>query len=321
MKRMFPLQRAFPALRVLVLSVCAAHAAPQALAADAPAAPAAPARPGFSLRIEPARPLNLPTPIALGDPVTGAPFQWTGMNREQLLRNVRTASLYAVRPAASKGNGRAVLVVPGGGYMFVAIENEGLPVAQRLADQGYTAFVLVYRVKPTPAADEDFSAWLQKDIAERFSKPPQPGAPELEFQPAVEDAKAAMRWIRAHAADYAVDAARVGLIGFSAGARTGQRLVEQAEAAEMPDQLALIYGGLSAAKPRAPVPPLFVAQAADDPLFPVTGIDLLHSWRQAGQRAELHLYERGGHGFGLLNLRGTTADGWMDAYLAWLSRQ
>lgn len=280
-----------------------------------------PAQPPFSLRIEPARPLPLPTPIPLGAPVDGAPYQWTGMNREQLLRNVRTATMHAVRPAPGKGNGRAVLVVPGGGYMFVAIENEGLPVAQRLADQGITAFVLVYRVKPTPPADEDFSAWLQKDIAERFSKPPVPGAPELEFQPAVDDAQAAMRWLRAHAADFGVNPAQIGFIGFSAGARTGQRLVEQADAAEMPSNLALIYGGLSAAKPKAPVPPLFAAQAADDPLFPVTGIDLVHSWKQAGQRAELHLYEKGGHGFGLLNLRGTTADGWIDAYLAWLAKQ
>lgn len=284
-------------------------------AADAPAPPA------FSLRIEPARPLPLPAPIALGAPVTGAPFQWTGMNREQLLRNVRTASLYAVRPAAGKGNGRAVLVVPGGGYMFVAIDNEGLPVAQRLADQGYTAFVLVYRVNATPVADEDFSAWLQKDIAERFSKPPVADAPMLAYQPAVDDAKAAMRWLHEHAGEFGVNPAQIGFIGFSAGAHTGHRLTEQAAANEMPANLALIYGGLYAAKPKAPVPPLFAAQAMDDPLFPVTHIDLLNSWKQAGQRVELHLYEKGGHGFGLRNLRGETSDGWMDAYLAWLAKQ
>lgn len=277
--------------------------------------------PPFSLSVEPARPLPLPAPIALGAPVSGAPFQWTGMNREQLLRNVHTATMYAVRPAAGKANGRAVLVVPGGGYLFVAMDNEGLPVAQRLADQGTTAFVLVYRVKPTPADDQAFSDWLQKDIAERFSQPALPGQPDLEFQPAVDDAKAAMRWLRAHAGEFGVNPAQIGFIGFSAGARTGQRLVEQADATEMPANLALIYGGLSAAQPKTPVPPLFAAQAADDPLFPVSGIDLLLSWQKAGQRYELHLYEKGGHGFGLRNLRGETSDAWMDAYLAWLARQ
>ena len=98
-------------------------------------------------------------------------------------------------------------------------------------------------------------------------------------------------------------------------------LAGEIDAHEMPATLALIYGGLAASKPQAPTPPLFLAQAADDPLFPVTNIDLLNSWREAGQRAELHIYERGGHGFGLLNLRGTTADGWIDAYLAWLAKQ
>lgn len=309
-------------LRPLLGALIAAAAwAPATLAQAAEPSPQAPARPAFSLRIEPARPLPLPAAIGLGAPVSGAPFQWTGMNREQLLRNVRTATMYPVLPAAGKANGRAVLVVPGGGYTFVAIDNEGLPVAQRLADLGYTAFVLVYRVKPTPAADADFETWLQKDIAERFSKPRVPGAPELEFQPAVDDAKAAMRWLREHAGEFGVKPAQIGFIGFSAGARTGQRLVEQATADEMPANLALIYGGLAASQPKAPVPPLFAAQAGDDPLFPVTGIDLLHSWKQAGQRAELHVYEKGGHGFGLRNLRGETSDGWIDAYLAWLNRQ
>lgn len=277
--------------------------------------------PAITLRIQPGRPLPLPSAFSLGDPLADAPLQWTGLNHEQVLRNVTSPMLVPVLPAAGTGNGRAVLVVPGGGYRFVAIDNEGLPVAQRLAEQGYTAFVLVYRVKPTPVADADFEAWLQQDIAERFSQPPVPDAPDLEHPPAVDDARAAMRWVREHAAAFDVDPARIGFIGFSAGARTGQRLVEEADADEMPATLALIYGGLPATTPKTPVPPLFVAQALDDPLFPVTHIDLLHSWRQAGQRMELHLYERGGHGFGLRNLRGATSDAWVDHYLGWLARQ
>ena len=78
---------------------------------------------------------------------------------------------------------------------------------------------------------------------------------------------------------------------------------------------------MAASAAEAPAQPLFAAQAAADRLFPVTGMDLLHSWQKAGQRFELHLYEKGGHGFGLRNLRGETSDAWMDAYLAWLQRQ
>lgn len=63
------------------------------------------------------------------------------------------------------------------------------------------------------------------------------------------------------------------------------------------------------------------ARAADDRLFPVAGIELLHNGQKAGQRIELHLYEKGSHGFGRRNLRGETSDAWMDADLTWLPKQ
>jgi acetyl esterase/lipase len=274
-----------------------------------------------AFRIVPALPMELPEPIALNPGAAGIGFQWTGLNQERLLRNITAPLLFPLRPAAGRSNGRAVLVVPGGGYRFVAIENEGLPVAQRLADQGYTAFVLVYRVHPTPPADADFAAWIHQDIAERFSSEVKADADNrLDYPPAVEDTRLAMRWLHAHAAQWGVDPTQIGFIGFSAGAHSGHRLAEKAGAEEMPATLALIYGGLQAAQLNSPVPPLFLAQAADDPLFPLDHFDLVQSWRQAGQRVELHVYERGGHGFGLTP-RGTTSDLWMDAYLAWLARQ
>jgi acetyl esterase/lipase len=288
--------------------------------AHVPAAQAA-EPPRHVFRTVPATPMELPTPLSFGGTASGPAFQWTGLGQERILRNVQRPQLFPVRPAAGKANGRAVLVVPGGGYRFVAIENEGLPIARRLADAGFTAFVLVYRVKPTPVADADFAAEVNAEIAQRF----RPGAPKAADDlaphgPAVEDAKAAMTWLKVHAAEQGFDAKRLSYIGFSAGARSGRALVMQATADEMPDTLALIYGGFYATPPRQPVPPLFLAQAADDPLFPPDGFDIVQNWRQAGQRVELHLYERGGHGFGSMP-RGTTADAWLDAYLAWLNRQ
>ncbi len=275
-------------------------------------------------RAESAVPMSLPLPLELGGSgaASGAAFQWTGFGRERVLRNVQRPLLYPVRPAAGQANGRAVLVVPGGGYRFVAIENEGMPVAQRLAEAGYTAYVLVYRIKPTPVQDQDFAAEVNAEIAQRFA----PGAPKAAddlqpHAPAVEDAKTAMAWLKAHAAEQGVDAQHIGYIGFSAGARTGRALVEQANPAQMPATLALIYGGFYATRPAQPVPPLFLAQAADDPLFPPDSFDMVQNWRQAGQRVELHLYERGGHGFGAMAPRGNTSDGWLASYLAWLARQ
>ncbi|MBP6902804.1 MAG: alpha/beta hydrolase fold domain-containing protein [Burkholderiaceae bacterium] len=301
-----------------VLSMAAAQSAAQT---PAPAAP--PSVPMF--RAQPATPMALPVPIELGQG-SGPAFQWTSLIRERVLRNSTRAQLYALRPTAGQadgpGKGRAVLVLPGGGYKFLAIENEGLPVAQRLAAAGYTAYVLVYRVMPTPVDDTAFAELVNAEIAQRFA----PGAAKAPIDlaahgPAVDDALQAMAWLRAHAAEQGFSAARIALIGFSAGARTGRALVERAEPAQMPDSLALIYGGFASTRPRAPVPPLFLAQAADDALFPPDHFDIVQDWRRAGQRVELHLYERGNHGFGLMAPRGNTSDGWFDSYLAWLARQ
>jgi acetyl esterase/lipase len=162
---------------------------------------------------------------------------------------------------------------------------------------------------------------VNREIAQRFA----PGAPKIAadlppFAPAAEDAHKAMAWIKSHAGDFGVDPQRVGYLGFSAGARSGRALIEAATAEDMPDTLALIYGGFFAVSPRDPVPPLFLAQATDDPLFPPDNFDIVQCWRRAGQRVELHMYERGSHGFGLMP-RGTTSDAWMDAYLSWLAKQ
>lgn len=246
-------------------------------------------------------------------------FQLTHLPGESVLRNVVEPALLPVRPPPGRENGRAVLVVPGGGYLFVAIGNEGLPVARGLAEAGYTAFVLVYRTLPTAPDDAAFADELPGSwdrLAEQLHRDGDLAA----HAPAVYDACRAMRWLREHATQQGWDPASPGFLGFSAGARSGRALVQVASPREMPATLALIYGGFAATSPRTPVPPLFLAQAADDPLFDSRRLALLQDWARAGQRAELHLYERGGHGFGL-QARGTTSDGWFAAYLAWLDRQ
>ncbi|NRF71668.1 alpha/beta hydrolase fold domain-containing protein [Aquincola sp. S2] len=265
----------------------------------------------------PSLPMALPAAIQMAPEASA--WQCTQLEREAVLRNVGAAALLPVLPPVGRGNGRAVLVVPGGGFLFVAVDNEGLPVAQRLAEAGYAAFVLVYRTQPTDVDDRAFQralplAWQR--LAEQVAADGDLAA----HGPAVDDTRTAMRWLRTHAADFAFDPARLGVLGFSAGARCGRALVAQAAPADMPDSLALIYGGFAGTVPRSPVPPLFLAQAADDPLFDRRHPDILDDWRRAGQRAELHLYERGGHGFGL-RTQDATSDHWFDAYRAWLDRQ
>lgn len=262
-----------------------------------------------------------PASLAAALPLTpdGCAWQWSRLPGEGVLRNVAAAALLPVPAPAGRRSGRAVLVVPGGGHLFVAVDNEGLPVAQRLAEAGHAAFVLVYRTTSTAVDDGAF----QRDLPQawdRLAGQIRADGDLAAHGPAVDDTRAAMRWLRAHAAGWGVDPARIGVLGFSAGARCGRALVEQATPEEMPDSLALVYGGFACTVPRRPAPALFLAQAADDPLFDSRRLDILADWARAGQRAELHLYERGGHGFGLQS-RGTTSDGWIEAYLAWLARQ
>ncbi len=79
-----------------------------------------------------------------------------------------------------------------------------------------------------------------------------------------------------------------------------------------------IYGPLTAMDVPADAPPLFVALAADDPLFPETDFGLIRNWRAAERPVEFHYYEQGGHGFGMYP-KTTTSTGWFDAFASWLT--
>ncbi len=262
--------------------------------------------------------------IALWPDAPAPNEQWTLRNGLRVLRNVASPALLPVLPPAGQGNGRAVLVVPGGGFRFLAIDHEGLEVAQALAQAGYTAYVLKYRVLPTAVDSATFVAEYDRFIASALSRPAdERGRGGSAPAPAVDDARLALRWLRGHSAVAQFDAERIGYVGFSAGALIGRALVEAPEPGAVPHSLALLYGSMLALpddRPAASLPPLFLAMADNDPLFGRQGFALVESWQRAGQRVELHWYERGDHGFGMQTL-GCTSDAWFDAYRAWLARQ
>lgn len=108
-----------------------------------------------------------------------------------------------------------------------------------------------------------------------------------------------------------------GVIGFSAGARTAIRLIEQRSNDVRPAHVALLYPPMERAVAGGVRPPLFLAIAVDDPLFVQGGLGLLEAWLAQSHEVEFHLYSGGSHGFGMRSL-GTTSDGWIDQYLAWL---
>jgi acetyl esterase/lipase len=240
--------------------------------------------------------------------------EWVRVFGQIWVRNVSRPSLYVVRPMNGRGNGKSVIVVPGGGYQFVSIDSEGMRVADRLAAQGYTAFVLKYRPDRTAKDTKAFMAGLAAVFG-------QLGKAELADDPlAVDDLASAIALVHARAADWKLDPKAIGVIGFSAGARTAIRLIEQKAEAKLLDNVALIYPPMTQVVTGGPRPPLFLAIAADDPLFLQGGLTLPQHWLTESKAVEFHLYSGGSHGFGMFP-KGTTSDGWIDQYLAWLAVQ
>lgn len=132
---------------------------------------------------------------------------------------------------------------------------------------------------------------------------------------AVEDGIQAMAFVRARAGEWGIDPQRIGMLGFSSGAYLAADLAI-GPASTRPDFVGLIYGGLRTPVP-ADAPPAFIAGAADDAYQPDDPILLYRAWREAGAAAEMHLYERGGHGFDL-HPQGTTSDHCFKAFLWWI---
>jgi len=241
--------------------------------------------------------------------------QWVRVFGQTWVRNVNHPALYPVLPKNGRNNFKAVIIVPGGGYNFVSIGSEGFDVAERLAAQGYTAFVLKYHVLETPAEADQFMPFLSASFGSL-------GTRELpDHPPAVEDLAAAIRMVHERSGEWNYDPGSIGVVGFSAGSRTAIRLLENhPEEAALLDHVALIYPPMERPVLPGPRPDLFVAIAANDPLFRQGGLGLLQSWLAESPAVEFHLYSGGDHGFGM-RPQGTTSDGWIDQYLAWLSLQ
>lgn len=242
--------------------------------------------------------------------------RWNAFDGDPVLRNVTEPTIMPFLPDPAKATGAAVLVAPGGGFMLLSIKNEGLDVAKWLADHGVAAFVLKYRVMPTPEDEAAFAKFGNERIGAAMKRGPDAPPPPV-FQPGIDDGVAAMKLIRARAGEWKIDPNRIGMIGFSAGAMNTLSVTLAQQDGAKPAFIGLIYGPMGAVTAPAGAPPLFAALAADDPLFARSGTGLLESWRVAGGKSEFHLYQSGGHGFGM---RATsTARLWPTEFLAWMS--
>jgi acetyl esterase/lipase len=254
-------------------------------------------------------PDGVPEPRVAADPPEKVEVGKDGISRRSNVSSPRLV-VYDIPREAAVPLRPAVIVVPGGGFGILADEHEGGDVCRWFNDRGFVAFLVLYRV-PT-------------------------GKLELPNAGPVMDAQKAVHEVRARAADFAVDPKRIVLLGFSAGGQTA--LVAAANPARFPgaaapeacrpDALVLIYPWKVAVGDAvrddvtvdAQMPPTFILQAANDKSSPPDGAAVLYRSLLAAQvPAEIHIYETGGHGFGMKpQADGGVVGDWPARTLEWL---
>lgn len=236
---------------------------------------------------------------------------WT--QKEQVVKNtplgtvifdVVTPTLTAFLPERARATGTGVIIAPGGAFVALAVDLEGIEAARWLQQRGIAAFVLEYR------------------LVEKRGQ----GIPQMDMDTAgrygIADGIQALKVVRQHAAEWGLSPGRVGMIGFSAGAMVASGALLQQDSAARPSFAALIYGGPFGVMPRIPVklPPIFMAWAQDDPVARQPVVRFHDALVATGHRPEVHVYSAGGHGFGMKH-QGTTSDHWIDELYYWLQAQ
>ncbi len=212
------------------------------------------------------------------------------------LGNVSTPTLTVYHPPKDRDTHAAVLVFPGGGYSILAMDLEGTEICEWLNSVGVTGVLVKYRV-PARAGQPRWAAPLQ-------------------------DAQRALGMVRRHAAEWGIETRRIGVLGFSAGGHLAaaisnqfdHRTYEPVDAADSescrPDFTVLVYPAYLTVKEEgdkispelkitAETPPTFLVQAEDDPVRMENSLFYYAALKNAKVPAELHIYPKGGHGYGL----------------------
>lgn len=240
---------------------------------------------------------------------------WFKQWGEPMAHNISSATLTPFLPDPSKATGAAVLVAPGGGFRWLSLNNEGWKVAKALADQGIAAFVLKYRLFPTPDTLEGLQAEMNRTFSAAGNGENRPRPPAWDLSNQLADAEAAYALIHARAKEWGVDTERLGMIGFSAGAGLTMHCTLNSKKMKLAF-IGPIYGGMGPVEVPKDAPPMFCVIASDDFLFKGQ-FGVVKSWYDAGKPVEFHLYQNGGHGFGL-GYPGHTSDGWFPVFKHWL---
>jgi len=237
--------------------------------------------------------------------------------RTRIVYNVTTPTLTVFSPDPSKANGTAVVICPGGGFHALSIDSEGFDVARWLAARGVTGFVLKYRLVEIKTSDP-----IKELNAKGAARIDQDVAPIIKM--ATADGLKAVEYVRGHAKEYGVNPDRIGIIGFSAGGTLTASVGFNYTPASRPNFVAPIYLQYDWV-PRqgvpADAPPMFILAATDDQLGLAShSTRLYNDWTAARKSAELHLYSKGGHGFGM-RTQNLPTDGWIERFGDWLRVQ
>lgn len=233
--------------------------------------------------------------------------------------NVADPTLTVIQPEAGKANGTAAIICPGGGFLALSIESEGFGVARWLAAKGVTCFVLKYRLAQSVSGDPI------KDFTASFSDKSIQARQQASIPMAIADGKAALAYVRKNAASFGIDPSRIGIVGFSAGGTVAGSAAFNYTPENKPDFVAPIYSFFPAEMQQSTLasdaPPLFVAVASDDQLnLQLHSVSMYTKWNTAKRAAELHVYAKGGHGFGVKK-QNLPSDGWIDRFGDWLENQ
>ena len=237
----------------------------------------------------------------------------------RVVYNVTTPTLTAYLPDPALATGTAIVVAPGGAFHTLSIDSEGIDVAKYLNSKGVAVFVLKYRLVHSLTTDP--VAELMGKMQD-FKKLDEENAAVVPL--AIADGKQAMAYVRSHAGEFGLKANRIGLMGFSAGGTVTMGVGFDYIPANRPDFLAPIYpylgvGAIARQIVPADAPSLFVCAATDDQLkLAPHSTKLYNDWIAAGKPAELHIYAKGGHGFGMRK-QNLPTDSWVDRFGEWLS--
>ena len=238
--------------------------------------------------------------------------------RTEVVTNVTKPTLTAFLPDPAKATGTAVVIAPGGGFHALSINSEGNDVAKWLAERGVAGFVLRYRLVPT---GEDGV----KEMMEKSKEVGRVMKDMAEVAPfAGADGLAAVKYVRDHAAEFHVTPDRIGFMGFSAGGAVTMIVGTGYDATNKPNFIAPIYAGLGMMKDAsvpADAPPAFIVAATDDQLdLAKDSVAIYSKWLAAKKPAEMHLYAKGGHGFGMRK-QDLPTDQWIERFGEWLELQ